>query len=108
MTMGSRFKVSKWRVCKVFFFLVTSLNKFLREVDTVTKSAGGAAVRCPETCTGAARQRRGFDRADDDMRVRSDVLSCICSLSTESTFQRLERRQTRCEGSHSSDKLYRL
>lgn len=80
MTMGSRFKVSKWRVCKVFF-LVRSLNKFLREVDTVTKSAGGAAVRCPETCTGTARQRRGFDRADDDMRVRSDVLSCIYSLS---------------------------
>ena len=34
------------------------------------------------------------------------MLSCICSLSTESTFQKGKRGQTHCEESCSSEKNY--
>lgn len=47
-----------------------------READTLTKAAGAAAVRCPGTCTGAARQRVVLNRSDEDMWGVT-VRSCI-------------------------------
>lgn len=62
------------------------------EFTLVTKSAGRAAVCCPGACTGTATWRRGFNRADDDMR------GAMCShVSVARALSQLFKREERTD-----------
>lgn len=61
---------------------VRSLNKFLREDDSHKVCSWSCCTLFWNLCTGTARQRSGFDGADDDMRgVMCSHVSIVKVLS---------------------------